>query len=262
MKAKIKRIVKIFFVGFLLLTNACNKHVQKQLSDAEFKNPPGKVKIHTWWHWLDGNITKEGITKDLEAMKEQGIVQATILNIGLFGEKDFGVKKVNFNTPEWFEMFQWALKEANRLGISIGAHNCDGWSTSGGPWITPEMSMKQYTWTKTIVNASQPGAIKLKQPLAICNFYKDVAVVAVKSADILNSFQRAAPVALLNDSMNVDYIFDGCPTSAVNFSKENIISLMMRLQQKKLQSCHAEPLCGLIPIILFQLMLFPHQQTA
>ncbi len=88
-------------------------------------------------------------------MKEQGIVQATILNVGLFGDRDFGVKKVIFNTPEWFEMFQWALKEANRLGISIGVHNCDGWSTSGGPWITPEMSMKQYVWTKTIINASQ-----------------------------------------------------------------------------------------------------------
>jgi hypothetical protein len=143
MKTIAKSSVHNLTIGFLFLTITCTLHAQEQLSNTEFKNPPGNVKMHTWWHWLDGNITKEGITRDLEAMKEQGIVQATLLNVGLFGEKDFGVKKVNFNTPEWFEMFQWALHEANRLGISIGAHNCDGWSTSGGPWITPEMSMKQ-----------------------------------------------------------------------------------------------------------------------
>ena len=184
---------------FCLFSFPVKPSEQNQLNESEFKNPPASVKIHTWWHWLDGNITKEGITKDLEAMKEQGIVQATILNVGLFGDRDFGVKKVIFNTPEWFEMFQWALKEANRLGISIGVHNCDGWSTSGGPWITPEMSMKQYVWTKTIINASQQEAIQLKQPFANLNFYKDVAVVAIKSDNPLNSFQRAAPVVLLNE---------------------------------------------------------------
>jgi len=186
---------------------------------ADFKNPPDRVKIHTWWHWMDGNITQEGITKDLEAMHEQGIVQATILNIGLFGERDFGVKKVNFNSPEWYEMFMWALKEANRLGIAIGAHNCDGWSTSGGPWITPEMSMKEYTWTKTILNAAQSGKIKLRKPLAVHDFYNDVAVVAIKGKNTLNSFQRATPLTLLNDNQNVDYIFDGCPVSAMKIDK-------------------------------------------
>jgi hypothetical protein len=218
----------ILFVGLLSITTSFYINAQEQLNGAEFKNPPGNVKIHTWWHWLDGNITKEGITKDLEAMKEQGIVQATILNVGLFGERDFGVKKVNFNTPEWFEMFGWALKEANRLGISIGAHNCDGWSTSGGPWITPEMSMKQYTWTKTIVNASQSGAVKLKQPLASMDFYKDVAVVAVKSDNPLNSFQYALPTTLLNEDKNADCIFDGCPSSAVSFGRRDKITFRFK----------------------------------
>jgi hypothetical protein len=224
MKKIAGHIVQIFFVCFLLLTPGCKKQGAKDLSDAGFKTPPNNVKIHTWWHWMDGNITKEGISKDLEAMKEQGIVQATILNIGLLGDKDFGIKKVNFNSPKWFEMFQWALKEANRLGISIGAHNCDGWSTSGGPWITPEMSMKQYTWTKTIVNASQPASIKLKQPFAVRNFYKDVAVVAVKTTNTLNSFQSVSPAALLNDTMNADYLFDGCPASALAISKGDKIT--------------------------------------
>ena len=228
MKNLIAYSLKIAFNCLLLFAITFSTQAQKQLNSADFKTPPSGVKVHTWWHWLDGNITKEGITKDLEAMHEQGIVRATILNVGLFGERDFGVKKVNFNTPEWFEMFQWALKEANQLGITIGAHNCDGWSTSGGPWITPEMSMKQYVWTKTIVNASQKGSIKLKQPYANRDFYKDEVVVAVKSAGPLNSFQLAAPVAQLNDNKNADFISDGCPSSGVPVGRGDQITFKFK----------------------------------
>ncbi len=227
MKTYVKRPICLF-IGLLLIVLSCSTREQKQLSESEFKNPPASVKIHTWWHWLDGNITKEGITKDLEAMKEQGIVQATILNVGLFGDSDFGVKKVIFNTPEWFDMFQWALKEANRLGISIGVHNCDGWSTSGGPWITPEMSMKQYVWTKTIINASQQGAVQLKQPFAVGDYYKDVAVVACKSDNPLNSFQLAAPIVFLNEARQNDYIFDGCTASALTIARGDKLTFQFK----------------------------------
>lgn len=216
--------VLVILLNLLIITVSCSNNETKQFSSIEFANPSDNVKIHTWWHWLDGNITKEGITKDLEAMKEQGIVQATILNIGLFGDKDFGIKKVNFNTPEWYEMFEWALKEANRLGITIGTQNCDGWSTSGGPWITPEMSMKEFTWTKTIVSASQKSAVKLKQPLAIRDYYQDVAVVAIKSDHPQSTFQKASPNALLNGSKNADCIFDGCPASEIEFARGDQIT--------------------------------------
>ncbi len=213
-----------FLIAILFFVSACKNNIETKLNPTEFQNPPKSVKIHTWWHWLDGNVTKEGITKDLEAMKEQGIVQATILNVGLFGDKDFGVKKVDFNSEVWFELFKWALKEANRLGISIGAHNCDGWSTSGGPWITQEMSMKQYTWTKTLINVSQSAGLKLKQPMAKDNFYRDVAVIAFKNSDSLSSISKAKPVITLNDSVNAGHLNDGCPVSAYNLSKSNFIT--------------------------------------
>ena len=82
---------------------------------------------------MNNGITKDGITKDLESMKQQGVVQATILNVGLPIVKVVDVPDVYFDTPEWYEMFRWTLTEAKRVGISIGVHNCDGWSTSGGP---------------------------------------------------------------------------------------------------------------------------------
>jgi hypothetical protein len=186
------------------------------LNPAYFNSPPQSVRIHTWWHWLDGSITKEGITKDLEAMKQAGIVQATIYNIGLFDGRDFGVPQVKFNSPQWYEMFQWALQEANRLGIAIGVSNCDGWSESGGPWITPEMSMKQYVWTKTIVTGGRSIAIALPKPYSEYNFYRDVAVFAYPCDEPLSSFQSAAPKVTVNGANQTTWLTDGNPISAIS----------------------------------------------
>jgi hypothetical protein len=190
-----------------------------------FKTPPASVGLHTWWHWLDGAITKEGITKDLEAMKAQGIIQATILNVGLFNGKDFGVPRVKFATPEWFEMFHWALIEARRLGITIGAHNCDGWSSTGGPWITPEMSMKQIVWSKTLVKGGGKLDLKLKQPLALQDFYREVAVIAYKTNQLPGAFLQAAPCLTLNDDIDAAGLIDGNPASSVTIKKGDHLSI-------------------------------------
>jgi hypothetical protein len=197
----------------------CSHRPKPFLSQNDFKNPPPEAKVHTWWHWLDGNITKEGITGDLEAMKAQGIIQATILNVGLFGDRDFGIPKVTFGSDRWFDMFRWALQEASRLGIRIGAHNCDGWSSTGGPWITPEMSMKQFVWTKTRIKGGRKIAIRLKKPFEVRNFYRDAAVVAYRTEEFQNSFRLADPGILLNDSTDASMLMDGNPVSAVEIKK-------------------------------------------
>lgn len=128
----------------LLLASALCASAQQAVTPEGFNAPSPENHTATWWHWMDGDITREGITKDLEAMKAQGITNATVLNIyRLIGVE--GCQNVKFNSPEWFAMFRHAVEEADRLGIEIGAANCDGWSESGGPWITPELSMKQYT---------------------------------------------------------------------------------------------------------------------
>ncbi len=124
-----------------IVLSGCKTKSVSYLKASTFYTPPASAGVYTWWHWMDGNITREGITRDLESMKKQGITGVTILNIGLLGDQDFGIPKVPFASPEWFDMFKWALHEANRLGLSIGAQNCDGWSTSGGPWNTPATSI-------------------------------------------------------------------------------------------------------------------------
>ena len=213
----------VLVICFLSLRANAQNHVGL-LNEKEFKTPPQSAKIHVWWHWLDGNITKEGITKDLEAMKDQGIVQATIYNVGFFGIKNPEIAKVKFATDEWYAMFRWALQEANRLGITIGVPDGDGWN-SGGPWITPEMSMKQFVFTKTIISGGEKLSIKLKQPYALQNFYKDVAVVAYKTKASLNSFQAAKPKISLNNVSDATAVMDGDPISAVKVVKGDFIQI-------------------------------------
>lgn len=141
-----------------------------------FTSPPPSARPHTWWHWMNGNITQEGITADLEAMAAVGIGGAQIFNV------DQGVPagKVPFMTPAWRQAVVHAAKEAKRLGVELCLHNCAGWSSSGGPWITPEHSMQILTWSETPVTGGKQISVTLKEPPKRAGFYKDIAVIALK----------------------------------------------------------------------------------
>ena len=219
---------KVFFLLpmmlILLFPVASSQTLENRLSKRNFADPPPSAGLHVWWHWIEGNITKEGITKDLESMKEMGIVQATIYNVCFFGPFNPGIAKVKFGSDEWYAMFRWALHEANRLGIIIGSPDADGWN-SGGPWITPEMSMKQFVFTRTIIPGGKKISLKLKQPYAIQGFYKDVAVVAYKTNESLNSFHEAKPEIILNNGSDCSALTDGDPVSAVNIKRGDYIQI-------------------------------------
>jgi hypothetical protein len=139
-----------------------------------FKNPPASAKARTWWHWIDGNISKEGITADLEAMKRVGIQEAQIFNVG----QGYPEGKVTFLTVEWLECFKFAVTEAKRLGLELGFNNSAGWSSSGGPWVTPENGMQTIVYSETFVSGGKAISQKLEQPKSKFNYYKDIAVIA------------------------------------------------------------------------------------
>src|SRR5207244_12323522 len=111
----------------------------------------------TWWHWMNGNVTRQGITADLEAMKR----------IGIGGFQAFHVTDaippgpVGYLSEQWLDLMQHAAREADRLGLEMCMHNCAGWSRSGGPWITPELSMQEPGWTGTDVGGGQLLDVRL-----------------------------------------------------------------------------------------------------
>ena len=110
-----------------------------------FINPPEETKPWCYWYWLGGDISKEGITKDLESMARVGIRRAMIGNVNAGKAPENPIKML---TPEWYEATHHAFREANRVGVELDMFNGPGWSQSGGPWIKPEQSMRRVTWNE------------------------------------------------------------------------------------------------------------------
>jgi len=138
-----------------------------------FANPGGMARPQTWWHWMNGNVSKEGIRHDLEEMADKGYGAASVFSLkaSIKGPVDYGSK-------EWLDLWSYSVETAAKLGMDIGLNNCDGWSEAGGPWITPEYSMKVTTWS--IARVIGDGSVQtntLAQPESKYDFYRDVAVV-------------------------------------------------------------------------------------
>ncbi|MGJ8691819.1 MAG: glycosyl hydrolase [Thalassotalea sp.] len=146
-----------------------------------FLSPPAETKPLTWYHVMNSNMSAAGITKDLEAMADAGIGGTILFNIG----RQISKGKVLFNTSEHLDLIGHMAAESKRLDLSFGLHNCDGWSSSGGPWVTPEHSMKQVTWSETLVNSNPDNNgninVQLAQPMTMLNYYQDIAVLAYPS---------------------------------------------------------------------------------
>ena len=107
---------------------------------AGFQSPPDSIQTSVYWYWISGNISKEGVVKDLEAMKKAGIGRAFIGNVGL---DEMPAGKVRLLSPEWWEILHTALKTASQLHIDIGMFDSPGWSGMGGPWVSARQSMRR-----------------------------------------------------------------------------------------------------------------------
>lgn len=139
-----------------------------------FMNPPESARARTWWHWVDGNVTKEGITADLEAMSRVGIQEVQLFNVGMGYPKGDAV----YLSDKWLELFKFSVLEAKRLGMEMGFNNGAGWSSSGGPWITPEYAMQTIVYSEVTCKGGELFTEKLPLPPIRCDYYKDIAVLA------------------------------------------------------------------------------------
>ena len=148
------------------------------LIEKNFLTPPGSAKPWVFWYWLHGAVSKEGITADLEAMKQVGIGGAYLMPIKDTSSSIPFQPQARQLTPEWWSMVKFAIQEAKRLKLQLGIHVSDGFALAGGPWISPELSMQKLVWTKTYVKSGDTEKINLEQPGSFNGFYKDVAVIA------------------------------------------------------------------------------------
>ena len=116
--------------------------------EQDFQNPPEAAKPRAWWHWMSGNVSKEGITADLEWMHRVGIGGMQMFD-GDLGVAQYLDKPVIWMTPEWKDAFGHAGAEANRLGLEMSMAASGGWSETAGPWVKPNEAMKKVVWSET-----------------------------------------------------------------------------------------------------------------
>ncbi len=174
-----------------------------------FSNPPEQTKPWCYWYWINGFVSKEGITKDLEAMKRVGIGEAIIGDIS-FGAK---VGDAVVLSDTWWEMIEHAIREGGRIGVNIGIFNCPGFSQSGGPWIKPEQAMRYLASSEIRVKGPQRFVGKLPVPKTP---FQDVAVLAFPAppleADTLAA--HGARISVAPEVKNASKLIDGDLTTA------------------------------------------------
>ena len=116
--------------------------------EEQFRNPPNSARPRVWWHWMNGNISKDGIAKDFAWMKRVGI--GGVQNFDANLRTPQGVeKRLVYMQPEWKDAFRFAATEADRLGLELAIAASPGWSETGGPWVPPQDGMKKLVWSET-----------------------------------------------------------------------------------------------------------------
>jgi hypothetical protein len=175
------------FLGFCLLLSGCSNQ-NPAIEDSEalftqvrnnFHKPDVPSGVNCWWWWLNGNVNKAAITKDLEAMKSRNFQGAMIFDAG--GHNQRGNRDIPdgplFGSEAWNELFVFALDEAKGLGLQMGFNIQSGWNL-GGPRVSPEYAAKQLTYSQTEVSGDRSLSIELDQGQSRLDYYRDIAVLA------------------------------------------------------------------------------------
>jgi hypothetical protein len=161
--------------------NSSSQTYQKTQLEKAFESPPPSASPWVFWYWMQASVSKEGITADLQAMKEVGIAGAYLMPIKGPATPPLINPPVTQLSPQWWEMVKHAFAEAQRLGLKFAIHASDGFALAGGPWITPELSMQKIVWSEKYITGGREFNDTLEQPETLENYYKDIAVFAFPS---------------------------------------------------------------------------------
>jgi len=160
----------------LLLLSCLSSGISQGKDDLSknFATPPAEARPWVYWFWLNGNITKEGITADLEAMKRAGIGGVLIMEV----DQGAPVGPVAFMSDRWRELFKHMVSEAHRVGLEVNMNNDAGWNGSGGPWVPLDKAMQVVVTSEMQIPGGKKFAGQLPQPRANGGFYRDITVLA------------------------------------------------------------------------------------
>jgi hypothetical protein len=172
-----------------------------------FENPPNSARPRVWWHWMNGNITQEGIKLDLEWMHR----------VGLGGFQNFDAAldtpqvvdhRLAYMTPEWKDAFRYATTLADQFGMEEAIAGSPGWSESGGPWVPAAQGMKKYVWSETFVEGGKSFTGVLAHPPTTTGAFQtlgsgDMVEMSKRGKEIPKFYGDAAVVAYRRPASDV-----------------------------------------------------------
>lgn len=170
-----------FFVLFSIFV-LCVPCVTEAGVTKDFANPPREYRPRVWWHWMNGNITREGIRRDLEWMDRSGIVGFHLFDAGFDTPQIVG-ERLPYMGDGWKDAFNLALDIADSLDMEVSITSSPGWSLTGGPWVSEDDAMKKLSWSETYITGGRKVRRALPEPASVNSYYKDIAVLAVKVPD-------------------------------------------------------------------------------
>ena len=153
-----------------------------------FENPPNSARPRVWWHWMNGNISKEGIKLDLDWMHSAGLAGFQTFDAALATPQVVPHRLV-YMTPEWKDAFRYATNIADQLGMEEAIAGSPGWSETGGPWVPASQGMKKYVWSETDIVGGKPFTGTLKHPPTNTGAFQDMDI-----HDLLDAPEGAKPI--------------------------------------------------------------------
>lgn len=211
-----------------------------------FANPPQEARPRVWWHWMNGNITEDGIRKDLLWMKNSGIAGFHNFDAGLMTPQ-IVEKRLEYMTPAWKHAFKTTAELADSLGLEMTIASAPGWSATGGPWVKPEDGMKKLAWSEKRIQGGTKKAQTYTIPEATTHtglfqasgsegtasglsgvsakpveYYKDIAILAVKmpAADKTMAQMGAKAVTAVGE-VSVEKLSDIDLSTSVNIPRDD-----------------------------------------
>ena len=232
-------LVKKLVAATVVLLSAISCTPQNSIEELQrgWENPPLSARNRVWWHWMNGNITKDGIQKDLQWMKDTR--QGGVHNFdAALGTPTIVDKRLIYMDEGWKDAFAYAVKVADSLGLEFTVASAPGWSSTGGPWVSEQDAMKKLVWSETYasgnVNMSLPepphttGAFLDGAPAGRgaagtnYKYYEDIAVIAVKQpTDRQTTASLGAKVTASGGNFTLQQLTNGSISDAVMLPRDD-----------------------------------------
>ena len=210
MKPRFRSVLTIGVISILSIASAAAQKAADPLLSG-FENPPQRARPLVWWHWMNGNVTQEGIKLDLDWMHRIGLGGFQTFDAALATPQVVKMR-LAYMTPPWRKAFRYAIHLGDRYGMEMAIAGSPGWSESGGPWVPPAQGMKKYVWSRTVIEGGRPFTgvlahpptttgvfqnIALDEPAgakSASRYYADVAVIAFPQPHTEGALSSAHPV--------------------------------------------------------------------